>query len=69
MTHLGNYTQKKKQIVMNWDEDLLEPTRATIDAAFRAIIDGSCEVFKAEAAQAGKEVMDELDRTLKSKLI
>jgi hypothetical protein len=51
---------------MDWDEDLMEPTRATIDAAFHAIIDGSCETFKAEAAQAGKEVMDELDRTLKS---
>jgi hypothetical protein len=52
---------------MNWNEDLLGPVRATIDTAFRTIIDENCEMFMAEAAQAGKEVMDELDRTLKSK--
>lgn len=51
---------------MDWSEDLMAPFRPAIDAAFRIVIDGVCELFKAEASQAGKEVMDELDRNLKS---
>jgi hypothetical protein len=53
---------------MNWNEDLMKPVIPDIDTAFHAIIDGACENFKAEAAQAAKEVVDELDHILKSKL-
>jgi hypothetical protein len=51
---------------MNWDEDLISPVKPAIDTAFRSIIDESCEIFKAEAAQASKEVIHNLDHTLKS---
>jgi hypothetical protein len=51
---------------MNWDEDLMKPVTPNIDTAFHAIIDGSCENFKAEASQAAKEVVDQLDHILKS---
>jgi hypothetical protein len=39
-----------------------------MDDAFHVIIDGSSEKFMAEAAQAAKEVVDDLDHILKSKL-
>jgi len=52
---------------MNWNEDLLSLVRPIIDAAFRTIIDKSVETFKAELSQASKDVMNDLDDTLKGK--
>jgi hypothetical protein len=47
---------------------LIDPVRPIIESAFRTIIDGSVENYKAEAAQASKEIIRELDHVLKSKL-
>jgi len=60
--------QKKKCIAMDWNEDFMWPVRPYIDVAFRAIIDESCELFKAEATQDIKEIITALDTKLKSKL-
>jgi hypothetical protein len=54
---------------MDWNEDLLWPIRPYIDVAFRAIIDDSCELFKAEATQDIKDVISALDHKLKSKFV
>jgi hypothetical protein len=54
---------------MHWNEDLLSPVRSSIDIAFRAIIDESCDLFRAEAAQDTKEVIRDLDHKLKSTFI
>ncbi|KAI8935499.1 hypothetical protein NX059_008069 [Plenodomus lindquistii] len=62
----GRYIQKKKGIKLNWDEDLMAPVKGAIDMAFRTIIDDSVETFRADAAQATKEVLRELDETLKN---
>ncbi|KAA8623605.1 hypothetical protein PtrSN002B_011147 [Pyrenophora tritici-repentis] len=62
----GIYTQKKKHIYLNWDESLFSPVKQTIDQAFRSIVDGSVETFKAEASQASKEVIRKLDHDLKN---
>ncbi|CAO2655631.1 Nn.00g044340.m01.CDS01 [Neocucurbitaria sp. VM-36] len=62
----GTYTQKKKSIYTNWNDDLSSPVRPIIDTAFRNIIDQSTNTFKAEAAQISKEVIRELDATLKN---
>ena len=52
---------------MSWDDDLMSPVKPAIDMAFRSLIEDSCEIFKAEVTQASKEVMQDLDHTLKSK--
>jgi hypothetical protein len=54
---------------MDWNEDLLWPILPYIDVAFRAIIDDSCELFKAEATQDIKDVISALDHKLKSKFV
>jgi hypothetical protein len=54
---------------MNCNEDLLAPVRPTIDLALRTIIDEACDTFKAEVAQASKEVIRDLNHTLKSMCI
>jgi hypothetical protein len=43
----------------------MSPVLGSVDLAFRTIIDEACELFKAEAAQDTKEVIHELDFTLK----
>jgi hypothetical protein len=59
--------QKKKDIKLHWNEDMLEAAKGGIDIAFQAIIDGAVETFKADAAQASKDVIRDLDYILKSK--
>ncbi|KAL6712302.1 hypothetical protein ACN47E_000179 [Coniothyrium glycines] len=61
----GYYTQKKKNIRMNWNEDLLSSIKPIIDAAFQRVIDDSLEKFKAESMQAIKEIIRDLDDILK----
>lgn len=58
--------QKKMGINLTWNEDLLAPVRPSIDLAFQAIIDESVKNFDAEAAQASREALRELDEILKS---
>lgn len=58
--------QKKKGIKLAWDEDLLAPVRPLIDVPFRKIIDESVETYRAEVAQASREVLNDLDKTLMS---
>ena len=67
---LGIHVQKKKNINLNWNwnEDLLAPMRQHIDLAFRTVLDESYEMFKAQAAQAIKDVLNELDNTLKGQV-
>ncbi|KAF1833697.1 hypothetical protein BDW02DRAFT_598853 [Decorospora gaudefroyi] len=62
----GILIQKKKNLQIDWNEDLLSPARAQMDIAFRVIIDEACEIFKAEAAQETKEVIRQLDYELKN---
>lgn len=61
------HVQKKKGLNINWNEELISPVRPAIDQAFRAILDDSCETFKAEAAQMIKDALSALDKTLKGK--
>jgi hypothetical protein len=67
LTILGVYVQKKKNLNLNWNEELLSSMRPVIDQAFRTLLDKSCENFKAEAAQAIKEALRDLNHVLKSK--
>ncbi|KAF2130344.1 hypothetical protein P153DRAFT_375119 [Dothidotthia symphoricarpi CBS 119687] len=60
------YAQKKKGINMNWNENLMSAVRPTIDVTFRTLIDENCDTFKAEAAQASKDTLRELDHMLKN---
>ena len=63
---LGNW--KTKSIpAANWNDEFLAPVREGIDKAFAKIHDESCEMFKAELAQAIKEIMTALNLKLKSK--
>jgi glutathione S-transferase len=54
---------------MNWNEELMSSVRPVIDQAFRGLLDKSVEQFKAEAAQAIKEALRDLNHVLKSKFI
>lgn len=62
----GNYIQKKKNIHLNWNEDLLYPVKPAIDTAFRKILDHSCEAFKAQSAQIVTQALRDLDFVLRS---
>jgi hypothetical protein len=59
--------QKKKNIFMNWNEELMSSVRPVIDHAFRRLLDRSVENLKAEAAQTIKEALRDLDHILRSK--
>jgi hypothetical protein len=52
---------------MNWNEELMSSVRPGIDHAFRSLLDKSVDSFKAEAAQAIKEALRDLNHVLKSK--
>ena len=50
----------------NWNDEFLESVRPGVDRVFGRIHDESCEILKAEVAQAIKEVMTGLNQMLKS---
>ncbi|KAH7083176.1 hypothetical protein BKA63DRAFT_584450 [Paraphoma chrysanthemicola] len=62
----GVYAQKKKNLFLNWNEELMSSVRPVIDQAFRSLLDTSCENFKAEAAQVIKEALRDLNHILKN---
>jgi hypothetical protein len=64
--HNGNWKTKSAGEA-NWNDDFLKPVRDDIDRAFAKVLDGACETFKAEVAQAIKEAMSDLNYRLKSK--
>ncbi|KAF2853205.1 hypothetical protein T440DRAFT_390747 [Plenodomus tracheiphilus IPT5] len=61
----GTYDNKKKDVHINLNEDLLSYIRPRIDQAFRVVLDTSCSIFKAEAAQAIKNTFVGLSRKLR----
>ncbi|KAH7093109.1 hypothetical protein FB567DRAFT_609442 [Paraphoma chrysanthemicola] len=63
---VGVYVQKKKNLFLNWNEELMSSVRPVIDQAFRSLLDRSCETFKAEAAQVIKEALRDLNHILKN---
>ncbi|KAH3960319.1 hypothetical protein HBH52_237480 [Parastagonospora nodorum] len=66
MNKKGVYVQKKKNLFMNWNEELMSSVRPIIDQAFRSLLDKSVENFKAEAAQTIKEALRDLNHVLKN---
>ncbi|KAF3034625.1 hypothetical protein E8E12_006678 [Didymella heteroderae] len=61
----GTHVLKKRGINLHWNEDLMSPMRPAIDQIFRKILDESCDIFQAKAAQTIKNALNELDNTLK----
>ncbi|KAJ4381797.1 hypothetical protein N0V86_003162 [Didymella sp. IMI 355093] len=61
----GTHVLKKRGIDLHWNEELMLPMRSAIDQIFRTIIDESCDMFEAQAAQSIKDALNELDNTLK----
>ncbi|KAH9864393.1 hypothetical protein J1614_010327 [Plenodomus biglobosus] len=61
----GTYNQKKKNIYINLNEDLLSSVRPRIDQSFRVVLDVACPIFRAEAAQVIKKAFIGLSKTLK----
>lgn len=57
--------QKKKNINLDWNESLMSPMRSAIDRVFWEVLDHSCDMFKAQAAQVIKDALNELDSRLR----